>query len=106
MMHFQKHTAQMTSKWGLSNDVMARYADLVSEIGEIGKELVVSTNYGNKPLKINEKLAMEVGDTIFALALLANALGLEMEECFAKTMEKCEERMAQKGQSARSVVEK
>jgi len=100
MIHFQKHTAQMASKWGLSNDVMARYADLVSEIGELGKELVAGTNYGEKsfePVESSENLAMEMGDIVFALTLLANALKLDMEECFAKTMKKCEIRMADKG---------
>ena len=97
MMEVQKHTAEMTAKWGLSNDAMARYADLVSEIGELGKELVVGTNYGKSPLTSNKSLNMEMGDVIFSLALFANALGLDMEKCFAMTIEKCHRRMAEKG---------
>jgi len=97
MNNIQKHLSVMAEKWGLSKDIMIRYADLVSELGELGKELVVGTNYGEKPLEASENLAEEIGDVFFTLLLLANALDLDIEECFAKTMEKCEKRMADKG---------
>ncbi|MCL2576110.1 MAG: hypothetical protein FWE33_06725 [Defluviitaleaceae bacterium] len=93
----QKYTAEVAEKWGLNTDAITRYADLVSEIGELGAELVKGTSYGTKPIEANDNLAMEMGDVIFVLALLANELDLNMKECFAKTMQKCEERMKQKG---------
>ena len=98
MRDIQKRTAEMTEKYGLnSSDIMMRYADLVSEVGELGKELVLASDYGTKDLQIGEDVAMELGDVVFCLALLANAMGLDLEECFAKTAEKCERRFDERG---------
>ena len=42
-----------------------RYIDLVSEIGELGKEIIKSTNYGKTPHSSNESTAEEMGDCLF-----------------------------------------
>jgi len=97
MKDIQNATARMSEVYGLCADAMTRFADFVSEVGELGKELVRGTDYGASELVVNEKLAMEMGDVIFALALLANELGLDLDECFAMTKEKCRKRFEEHG---------
>lgn len=97
MNNIQSKALQMAKDYGLDADAMTRFADLVSELGELGKELVKSTSYGKEPLKANDAIKMELGDVIFALALLANETGLDIEECFEKTYEKCRQRFETKG---------
>jgi len=96
----QQETARMSEIYGLHADAMTRFADLVSELGELGKELVKATNYGAHELKANDNIAMEMGDVIFCLSLLANELGLDMDECFAKMQEKCRQRFERQGHIA------
>ncbi|MCL2349981.1 MAG: hypothetical protein FWC67_00730 [Defluviitaleaceae bacterium] len=97
MNNIQKQTAQMAREYGLGASAMLRFADLTSEMGELGKELVKATNWGADDLRVTDGLRMELGDVVFALALFANEQGLDLEECFAMTARKCKERFEQKG---------
>ena len=98
MNNLQKQTAQMVEKYGLlADNLMLRYADLVSEVGELGKELVMCVDYGRKDFEASPNLAMELGDIMFCLAMIANSLDLDLEECFGKTMEKCRKRFEKQG---------
>ena len=97
MRDVQAQVALMAEKYGLGADPMTRFADLTSEVGELGKELVKSSNYGKNEPAANEKLAMEMGDVLFVLVLLANEMELDLDECFRAVREKCEERFEEKG---------
>ncbi|MCL2397125.1 MAG: hypothetical protein FWC93_03575 [Defluviitaleaceae bacterium] len=97
MNNYQKLAAEMAKKYGLSRDAMIRYADLVSEVGEVGKELLVGGDYGDKKIQPTESLARELGDVVFSLVSLANCLNLDLEECFAAAAEKYEIRFSQSG---------
>jgi len=98
MMDYQKIIGEMMKEYGGSVDIMARYADVVSELGELGKELLKGNNYGAEPFTQTDNLAIEMGDVAAALALLANALNLNLDECFEAAMEKYRKRFAQTGQ--------
>ena len=97
MIDYQKTTKEMMQKYGSSSDIMARYADVVSELGEFGKELLLGNNYGTAPFKQTDNLALEMGDVIAALALLANVLDLNLDECFEAAMEKYRKRFEERG---------
>jgi len=94
MTDFQRAAAALAHEYGLYAPVMARYADLVSEVGELGKELLLGSNYGAKELKITDNTIEEIGDVVFALSLLANSLDLDLGECFAVALEKYKQRFA------------
>jgi len=98
MKKFQHDASNFARKYGLDAPVMARYVDLVSEVGELGKELLLGSGYGKEELKITDDTAKEMGDVVFSLTMLANELDLDLEECFVVAMEKYKERFEQTGQ--------
>ena len=98
MNNYQKITAELAETCGTSTDILARYADVASELGELGKELLQGTNYGIAKFEHTAGLAIELGDVIAALALLANAAGLDMDECFNLAMQKYRRRFEAIGQ--------
>jgi len=98
MNKFQSEVAKLAQDYNLNIPAMARYTDLVSEVGELGKELLLGSGYGKEELKITDDTAKEMGDIVFSLAMLANELDLDLEECFAVAMEKYKERFEQTGQ--------
>ena len=94
----QRAAADLAQKYGLNAPAMARYTDLASEMGELGKELLLGSNYGADELKITDDTAKEMGDVLFSLAMLANSLDLDLEECFDKAIGKYQKRFGQTGQ--------
>ncbi len=68
---------------------------LTEELGELARE--VNHQFGEKPKKPNEvprSLAMELGDLLFVLVSMANALDIDLESTFVAVMDKFEHRDA------------
>ncbi len=68
---------------------LANLARLVEEGGELAREL--NHRYGPKTKKGTEPdqdLALELGDVLFVLLALANEQRIDMEEAFARVLEK------------------
>lgn len=64
-------------------------AILMEEVGELAR--IMARKYGDqsfKPGENDEKLADEMADVFFVLACLANQTGVNLEEAFAKNLEK------------------
>ncbi|MBI5148810.1 nucleotide pyrophosphohydrolase [Candidatus Pacearchaeota archaeon] len=68
--------------------------DLVSEVGEISKELLKMTDYGNRSIKFNEEISLELGDALFSLIALANSLNVDLETALDMVLKKYEKRLA------------
>ncbi len=72
---------------------LAMVARLAEEVGELARE--VNHTYGPKPKKPEEpggSVAEELGDLLFVLASMANALDINLAEAFVAVMQKFEER--------------
>ncbi len=72
---------------------LANLARLTEEVGELAREL--NHRYGSKPRKDDEPdadLALELADILFVIITLANEQGIDLEEAFARTLEKYEVR--------------
>jgi len=68
-------------------EILAR---LTEEVGEVAREL--NHLYGpkkKKPVEDKANLEEELGDILFTLACLANSQQLDLEQAFAKVMDKC-----------------
>jgi NTP pyrophosphatase (non-canonical NTP hydrolase) len=87
----------------LSTAIEARALDLVSEVGELCKEIAKATDYGNKPFEPNEAFMLELGDVFFSLICLANTTGMSLEDAISSAMAKYEKRIAEKGQISSEV---
>ncbi len=76
---------------------LAMVARLAEEVGELARE--VSHTYGPKPKKPGEpegSVAEELGDLLFVLASMANALGIDLAQAFSTAMQKFERRDRQR----------
>jgi NTP pyrophosphatase (non-canonical NTP hydrolase) len=74
---------------------LANLARLTEEVGELAREL--NHAHGPKPKKSTERegsVEGELGDILFAVATLANSLGIDLEEAAASTLRKVETRDA------------
>lgn len=69
-----------------------RILDLVSEVGELGKNVNTSTDYGNRPgdIKIQED---ELGDVLFATYALAYETGIDPGEALGESLDKYRNRL-------------
>lgn len=72
---------------------LAMVARLAEEVGELARE--VNHTYGPKPKKPDEppgSVAEELGDLLFVLASMANALDIDLAQAFMSAMKKFHER--------------
>lgn len=74
-----------------------RVLDLVSEVGEVAKEVLRSSAYGRSPFRPGEGWGEELGDALFALVCVANATGVDLEAGFEDAMAKYEARLEGRG---------
>ena len=94
----QQRVREIIEQYGLSTDVWVRYTDLTSEIGELGKELLKSCDYGNQSVTATNDMAMELGDTLFSLICLAETLNIDLNTSLDAAIEKYRIRFAECGQ--------
>lgn len=73
--------------------VYARLMDIESEIGELEKEYLKSSNYGTKEFEVTDDFKEEFGDVVYAILSLSNELGISAEECLKISLEKMKKRM-------------
>ena len=73
--------------------VHARLMDIESEVGELEKEYLKSTNYGTSEFKITDDFKEEFGDVVYAILSLAGELNISAEECLDVSLEKMKKRM-------------
>ena len=73
---------------------LSQYARLAEEVGELGREL--NFRYGDKPRLQKDAegdVADELGDVLFVTMLLANDLGVDLEDTLLATLKKYEDRL-------------
>jgi|SRR5690606_5358867 len=85
---------------------LANLARLAEEVGELAREL--NDQYGPKTKKPGEPagdIGLELADCLFVLITLANSLGIDLEDAFARTMAKYRQRDADRWTRRRPPVE-
>lgn len=82
---------------GISSRIDVRVMDLISEAGELSKEVLTGSDYGRKSFSATKGWKNELGDVLFALICIANVTSIDLEICLKKTLEKLEQRFTAKG---------
>lgn len=100
----QKMVEEFCRKHDLKTSPEHRALDMVSEVGEVAKELLWMTDYGKNPMNKSDEIEMELGDLMFSLSALANHFEVDLEKAMKKALDKYKKRL-DKG-SAGSEVEK
>lgn len=93
----QKQILSFCKDRGLNSNVSVRVIDLMSEVGELSKEVLKGTDYGSKQFEQTENWQSELGDVLFSLICIANDTNFNLEECLRHVLEKYEKRFADKG---------
>jgi NTP pyrophosphatase (non-canonical NTP hydrolase) len=100
MNELQKTVRDFAAQHHLSTVAGIRFVDLVSEIGELGKEILNASDYGRFDVTDwtgSPRMREEMGDCLFSLLMLCNTLNVDAEEACLLAIEKYKQRLAQKG---------
>ena len=89
----QNRVKEFIEKNGLACSETARYLDLISEVGELGKEILKSTNYGQQAYVRRDGAEEEMGDCLFALLALCSALDIDAEAALTRVLDKYSRRL-------------
>lgn len=92
----QRRVAAFVDDHDLETPPTYRLLDLVSEVGELAKDANESTAYGAEPDDL-EISSDELGDALFALLAVADALEIDADEALEEAIEKYERRLEEDG---------
>ena len=98
-MDAQRRVVRFADEHDLDGTVPYRALDLAAETGEIAAEVTKSTGYGERP----GDLAVardELGDALFSLLLLCDALDVDADEALAESLAKYRRRLDETGSPA------
>lgn len=97
LIEIQREIERFINEKGLDSTLYVRVIDLVSEVGEMAKEVLKGSEYGKRTFKSNENLESEMGDILFSLICLANITDINLEDSLKKVLNKYEKRFSIKG---------
>ena len=93
----QKRVATFLEDHELHTTPEYRLLDLLSEVGELAKDVNSSTDYGAAPDDVSVK-PDEIGDALFSLLALSDALDVDAGEALETALSKYEGRIAESGE--------
>ena len=96
---------QFVKQHGIETKVEARLLDLISEVGELSKEWLKGSDYGNEQLKPTKGWEDELGDVMFSLTCIANTTGVSLEKALESALKKYARRFSCKGHIGSDGVE-
>ena len=97
MNSIQEKVDELIKKYNLESSVEIRFIDLISELGELGKEILKGNEYGKKDLSNTENIESEIGDTFFSLICVANGLNIDLQNALDNVLNKYENRFSNNG---------
>ena len=97
MKNIQKEVNDLILKYDLESPLEERFIDLVSEVGELGKEILKGSEYGKKDFSITDNAESEKGDVLFSLICVSNALNIDMKKALDGVLDKYNNRFSKKG---------
>lgn len=97
----QRAVASFVAEHDLEAAPTHRILDLASEVGEIASEATESTEYGESTADL-EVPPDELGDALFSLLAVCDALGVDAEEALEAPLAKYRRRLEETGSPASS----
>lgn len=79
-MEVQNKVQEFILEHCLGDSANARLLDLVSEVGELAKEMLQASDYGEDDFSPGEDWNEEMGDVFFSLLCLANSTLVDLEK--------------------------
>jgi NTP pyrophosphatase (non-canonical NTP hydrolase) len=100
MSDLQRDVALFMRRHRLRHDVETQTMDLVSEVGELAKEVLLATDYGRRAPQFRSELANEIGDALYSLLALADVCGVDAAAALGAALEEYERRLAERGDAS------
>jgi NTP pyrophosphatase (non-canonical NTP hydrolase) len=97
MNELQEKVRKFCRQHGLEMPPEQRMLDLVSEIGEVAKEMITASDYGKKAPEYSEEMKGELGDLFYSLIAVANKLNVDLEEALDMVLVKYQKRIEKNG---------
>ncbi len=94
---YQLTVAQFVEAHALEAPPAIRLLDLVSEAGEVAKELLTGTRYGREEFRPDAAWAEELADLFFTLVCVANSTGVNLEAALDNALARYAARLAERG---------
>lgn len=97
MTDWQRRVAVFARRHDILHDPSVHALDLVSEVGEVAKEVLLSTDYGRRAPQPRSQLTDELGDALYSLLALAEVCGVDANRALDAALEKYDRRLTQQG---------
>ena len=94
---FQNRVAKFVKEHDLEAGVEIRLLDLLSDLGEVAKEILIGNQYGKSGFIQTAAWEEELADVFFALICVANTTGVDLNRGLEKVLEKYAKRLQAKG---------
>lgn len=91
--NWQERATEFAEKHNLLHPPGVFALDLASEVGEVAKEILLATDYGQRPFQLPPNLAGELGDVLYSLCLLASSAGIDLDTALEHVLAKYEQRL-------------
>lgn len=93
----QEQIQGFVRNYDLNEDIPSRVLDLSSEVGEVAKEVLNGTNYGDHAFVMTPKFEEELGDVLFEILCIANAADIDLANAIHGTILKMKHRIERNG---------
>ena len=98
--NWQERAVEFAEMYDLRHTPQTHTLDLVSEVGEVAKELLLGSGYGKRPFIPPSTLPDELGDVLYSLCLLATAVNVNLDEALTSTLAKYQARLNAKNHTS------
>lgn len=92
MDNWQTKAAEFSQNHNFHHPPSVYALDLMSELGEVAKEILLGADYGQRPFQATPDLSGELGDLLCSLCQLATAAGVDLDDAFTSTLQKYKQR--------------
>ncbi|MFA8343632.1 MAG: MazG-like family protein [Rhodothermaceae bacterium] len=89
----QKEIKKFCADNNMETEIEFRVLDLVSEAGELSKEILKSSNYGKSKIELTPNMESEFGDVLFSLMASANCMNINLEKALNAVLKKYKKRL-------------
>jgi NTP pyrophosphatase (non-canonical NTP hydrolase) len=93
----QQQIATFVQKHDLDTSVTTRVLDLVSEVGEVAKEVLKGNDYGKREFSPTPEWSSELADALFSLICIANSTDVDLDIALNSVLQKYEKRLIESG---------
>ena len=93
MKEIQEKVKKFCEKYNIHHGPEFLTLDIQSELGEVAKEILKSSDYGNKTFEYKEEIKSEIGDLLYSLITLSNHFNIDLDAALNLVLKKYEKRL-------------